>query len=205
MVEHLAAYRRRFPNRFDASGNARAGFPLFPDGLGGVCTKDGVTLTIREAASLLGHALMDPGGLFLHIGHAMRVTGSQGLARAGLSENTIVLVGRWGSAAIRTYIRKAPLAASHCLAAVALAGWDRNAATVPSCAFPMTAVKAAPTKRQSDSTRLLPSKAKARAKASVTAAALTNQADRLSTTERTLRSLQAWRTAVASAPHLHQQ
>ena len=65
----------------------------------------------------------------------MRVTGAQGLARAGLSENTIALLARWGSAAVRTYIRKAPLAASHCLAAVALAGWERNVATRPTAFF----------------------------------------------------------------------
>ena len=51
------------------------------------------------------------------------------MARAGLSEHTIALIARWGSAAVLTYIRKAPLAASHHLAAVALAGWERGAAT----------------------------------------------------------------------------
>ena len=76
----------------------------------------------------LGQVLVDPGGLFLHTGHALRVTGAQGMARAGLPEHTIALIARWGSAAVLTYIRKAPLAASHHVAAVALAGWERGAA-----------------------------------------------------------------------------
>ena len=56
----------------------------------------------------------------------MRVTGAQALARAALPEPTIALQARWGSSAIRTYIRKAPLAATHAMAAMAVAGWERN-------------------------------------------------------------------------------
>ena len=59
----------------------------------------------------------------LHSRHAMRVTGAQALSRAGLSEHTIALIDRWDSATVLTYIRKAPLVASHHLAAVALVGW----------------------------------------------------------------------------------
>ena len=202
MREHLSAYRLKFPHRFHASGEARAGFPLFPDGSGEVCTKEGVTNTIRAAAKFLGHALVDPGGLFLDSGHALRVTGAQGLARAGLSENTIALLARWGSAAVRTYIRKAPLAASHCLAAVALAGWERNAATRPTARFPLTAVRTAPQVQQNGGSTLMRTKAKAKAKASRCAGALRRQAVRLTTAERGILALQEWRAAVTHAPPL---
>ena len=120
--EHFQAYFRKYRSRFNANGWARAGYPLFPDEAGEVCTKAGVTDTIRAAASFMGQRLLDPGGLFLHSGHAMRVTGAQGLGRAGLQELTIALQARWGSSAIRTYLRKAPLAASHTMAALAIAG-----------------------------------------------------------------------------------
>ena len=48
------------------------------------------------------------------------------MSRAGLPEHTISLVARWGSAAVFIYIRKAPLASTHQLARVALAGWKLN-------------------------------------------------------------------------------
>ena len=68
----------------------------------------------------------DAGGLFLHPGHALRVTGSQAMSRASLPEHTISLVARWGSAALFNYIHKAPLASTHQLAKVALAGCRLN-------------------------------------------------------------------------------
>ena len=79
--------------------------------------------TIRVAAEMLGMPLRDSANRWLHSGHAMRVTGAQGLARAGLSTAAIMLLGRWGSDAILRYIRKAPLFASHRFAAAVLCGW----------------------------------------------------------------------------------
>ena len=76
-------------------------------------------LTIRVAAEMLGMALKDSGGHWLHSGHAMRVTGAQGLARAGLSTAAIMLIGRWGSDAVLAYLRRAPLFSSHRFAAAA--------------------------------------------------------------------------------------
>ena len=109
-----------FPQRFDSHGWAKVGFPLSPDEHGEVCVKYGVTVTIRKAARVLGQPLVDPGGLYLHSGHALRVTGAQALSRAGLSEHTISPRARWGSAPVQNYMRKAPLPASHHLAAVVL-------------------------------------------------------------------------------------
>lgn len=107
-------------------GSAKAGHRLLLEDQGEVCSKVGVTETIRAAAKRLGQPLVDPGVLYLHSGHAMCVTGAQALARAGLTEHFISLLARWGSSAVRTYIRKAPLAASHRMPALAIAGWDRS-------------------------------------------------------------------------------
>ena len=126
LKRHLLAYKRKWPRRFRRYGKARQGVPLFPDRFGRVCSKTGDTNTIRSAARRQGMATRDAGGLFLHSGHALRVAGSQAMSRAGLPEHTISLVARWGSAAVFTYIRKAPLASTHQLARVALEGWQLN-------------------------------------------------------------------------------
>lgn len=106
---------------------------MFPDANGGACTKAGVTNTIRVAAKHQRLPIMDPGGLFLRTGHAVRVTGSQTLSRTGLPEHNVALVARWGSAAVLLlYIRKAPLASTHRLARVALTGWEQNQASAAS-------------------------------------------------------------------------
>ena len=126
MMDHLHYLAARFPGWFDSLGWPLPGHPLFPDASGGVCTKAGVTATIQDAASQLGQPLRDGGGLPLHTGHALRVTGAQGLARAGLTEHLIALVARWGSDAVLRYIRSAPLTSSHRLSAQALAGWQSH-------------------------------------------------------------------------------
>ena len=46
---------------------------------------------------------------------------------AALQEHMIALQARWGSTAVRGYIRKAPLAATHTMASMAILGWKRNA------------------------------------------------------------------------------
>ena len=149
LLQHVTAYFRRFPQRFDRQGWAKMGYPLFPDQHGDVCTKYGVTITIRRAAQLLGQQLVDPGGLYLHSGHALRVTGAQALSRAGLSEHTISLLARWGSAAVRNYIRKAPLSASHHLASVAFKGWQRNAETGAAAPMALSSCRPAAVSRRS--------------------------------------------------------
>ena len=133
LLDHMAAMYLQYPARFDKAGYPKAGFPLFPEASGKPCTKDGVTATGRHAAAKLGQAVRDASGLWLHSGHAMRVTGAQALARAGLSEHQISLLARWGSSAVLRYIRSAPLTSSHRLAAQALAGWiaARNFDHVP--------------------------------------------------------------------------
>ena len=122
-VDHFRWLLKSRPDWFDADCEPLPGFPLFPCRSGGPCTKEGVMRTIRIAAEMLGMALKDSSGLWLHSGHALRVTGAQGLARAGLSVAAIMLIGRWGSDAVLNYIRRAPLFSSHRFAAAALCGW----------------------------------------------------------------------------------
>ena len=111
-------------------------------------------MTIRLAARLLGQHLVDPGGLYLHSGHALRVTGAQALSRAGLSEHTISLLARWGSSAVLKYIRKEPLSASHHLAAVAVLGWERNASSGSAAPMASSSVQAAPRPLKAKTSRL---------------------------------------------------
>ena len=190
-LAHIQAYFRKFRSRFNADGWALKGFPLFPDDAGEVCTKEGVTATIRAAAQQMGQRLLDPGGLFLHSGHALRVTGAQALARAALPDSMIALQARWGSTAIRTYIRKAPLAASHTMAAMALAGWERNAASssTPAPFADSTASLQYGPRRRAAATP-------ASAKASAAHSRLSSRVDHLS---QQLQGLADWRAAMSAA------
>jgi hypothetical protein len=77
--------------------------------------------TIRAAAARLGVALASPDLTEQVTGHSLRATGAQGLARAGVDEWAIQLLGRWGSKTIRSYTRLAALERS--------ATWARRAAS----------------------------------------------------------------------------
>ena len=91
----------------------------------------------------MGQDTVDASGLMMHTGHAVRVTGAQALARAGLSEAQISSLARWGAAAVLKYIRKAPLAATHRFAARALAAWsaDSPGPSQPPAAQPLKPLK----------------------------------------------------------------
>ena len=77
--------------------------------------------TIRAAAVHLGVALASPDHTEQVTGHSLRATGAQGLARAGVEEWAIQLLGRWGSKAIRSYTRLAALERSSTWARAAAA------------------------------------------------------------------------------------
>ena len=83
--------------------------PLFPTAVGGFCTKDGVTSTIRHMAHLASQQVRDVSGSWLISGHTFRITGARTLACLGLDAITIQLLGRWGSDAVLTYLAEAPL------------------------------------------------------------------------------------------------
>ena len=70
---------------------------------GGACRKSQVVTALRYLVSRVAPGIK----LDTIKGHSMRVTGAQRMARAALSENQIAVYGRWGSAAIRRYVREA--------------------------------------------------------------------------------------------------
>jgi len=108
VVAQLDRLRRLFPDRWSAAGPADD-LPLFPDEEGSVVTKDHMVATIVDAARRLRVPLASPDQSARISGHSLRVTGAQGLARAGLDVWAIQLLGRWGSAAVLGYIREVPL------------------------------------------------------------------------------------------------
>ena len=193
LLDHMTFMRRQYPNRFDRLGWPVAGYPLFPDEAGRVCTKEGVAATIRRAAYLLGQPTHDSGGLVLHTGHALRVTGAQALARAGLSEHQISLLARWGSAAVLKYIRTAPLASTHRMAAFVFAGWQSGGTNAQQFKPPATsqlsvfpACKARPKQVK-----------KAGAPAPKYGARLATVEQRLAEIELAIKRLESWRAGIS--------
>jgi len=108
--DHLTFLRSRFADRWPSALPPSPELPLFPTALGTACTKDAMIATISHAASLLGVELSSPDGSERVSGHSLRATGAQGLAAAGIDTWAIELMGRWGSEAVRGYIREARLA-----------------------------------------------------------------------------------------------
>ena len=72
-------------------------------------TKDSMTATIVLAAVKLGLPKESPDKSARVSGHSLRVSGAQGLARAGVETWAIQLLGRWGSATVLQYVREVPL------------------------------------------------------------------------------------------------
>ena len=79
--------------------------------------KDKMAGTICQAAARLHLPLSSPDGSERISGHTLRVTGAQGLARAGVDTWAVQLLGRWGSSAVLGYIRDVPLELSTAWAA----------------------------------------------------------------------------------------
>ena len=104
----LARLRRLFPSRWSSTGPADD-LPLFPSADGAPVTKEAMVQTIVEAARRLRVPLNAPDLSARVSGHSLRVTGAQGLAKAGVDAWAIQLLGRWGSAAVLGYIREVPL------------------------------------------------------------------------------------------------
>ena len=104
----LSRLQRLFPGRWSVDGPA-ADLPLFPAADGTVVTKEAMVQTIIEAARRLGVPLRSPDASARVSGHSLRVSGAQGLAKAGVDSWAIQLLGRWGSSAVLGYIREVPL------------------------------------------------------------------------------------------------
>ena len=86
--------------------------PLWPDRDGMTVKKAAVVLTIQELATRAGLNPRRSDGLNRFSGHSLRVEGAQQMARAGLEPMLICLFGRWGSSAVLSYLREAPLSTS---------------------------------------------------------------------------------------------
>ena len=119
--DQLKLLKLLFPGRWQGDTPA-ADLPLFPSADGSVVRKEAMAETIRHAARKLGAPLESPDGSERVSGHSLRVTGAQGLTRAGLELWHVQLLGRWGSDAVRGYVRGAALETSVSWAGRAAAG-----------------------------------------------------------------------------------
>ena len=104
----LARLRRLFPGRWSDDG-PDLDLPLFPSVDGAAVSKDKMVATIVEAARRLHVPLATPDRSARVSGHSLRVSGAQGLARAGVDVWAIQLLGRWGSATVLEYVQEVPL------------------------------------------------------------------------------------------------
>ena len=93
----VAAVRRLSEAAGDKDDN-----PLVSRVGGGACRKSQVVTALRYLVAQVAPEIATT----TIKGHSMRVTGAQRMARAGLSEHQIAVYGRWGSAAIRRYVRE---------------------------------------------------------------------------------------------------
>ena len=107
-VDQLSLLQARFPDRF-RQGVPDEELPFFPTAQGGVVSKSMMVEVILCAADLLKVDKQTADGGERVSGHSLRVTGAQGLSRAGLDVWAIQLLGRWGSEAVLTYVRSVPL------------------------------------------------------------------------------------------------
>ena len=103
VLDQLAFLRRQWPAAW-VDGRPRRDLPLFPGLAGKACSKPAVVGTIVAAAVSLGIPLADADGSTRISGHSLRVSGAQGLARAGFPLWSIQLMGRWGSEAVKQYV-----------------------------------------------------------------------------------------------------
>ena len=121
--DQLLVLQKTFPLRWSREKGFDWDLPLFPDARGRAVEKEAMSDSIRAAAVFLGVPLSSPDLAEQVTGHSLRATGAQGLARAGVDEWAIQLLGRWGSKAIRSYTRQAALDRS--------ATWARQAVANP--------------------------------------------------------------------------
>jgi len=106
--DQLLMLQRRFGSQF-VDGSPSPELLLFPREDGTAVSKESMAETIRVAATAQGiEAPLD--GSERVSGHSLRVTGAQGLAQLGVDMWAIQLLGRWGSEAVRGYVRDTLLA-----------------------------------------------------------------------------------------------
>ena len=103
LIEHKAAVQRVL-GKHAISPAA----PVFPTIAGEVVIKQGVMHTITAAAGQLGLKLITATGAARFTGHSLRATGAVFLYNHGVHMEIIKWLGRWGSAAVERYIKRAP-------------------------------------------------------------------------------------------------
>jgi integrase len=91
----------------NSSPEERDQSPLFPSASGDIVSKPAVIETIRSAAEMLGERRLGSSGVQRFGGHSLRSTGTVFLAKAGVDVWRIQALGRWGSDAVRGYLRGA--------------------------------------------------------------------------------------------------
>jgi hypothetical protein len=85
--------------------------PFAPTWSGARFTKAAFVKAVHRVCVVLGLQTHTPSGAPLITGHVMRATGAIFLAEMGVELWRIQLLGRWGSEAVKIYIRSAPLKA----------------------------------------------------------------------------------------------
>ena len=85
--------------------------PLFPDSAGNFVSKGVMVALFKHIAQSMHRSPRDISG------HMPRVSGARRMARAGVELFQIQLFARWESSVILRYVKEAPLASSHLLAA----------------------------------------------------------------------------------------
>ena len=130
---HLAKYyidktRAQFG---DEHFGPELGRPLFPSSTStsenlSFMAKSEVAKAVVKCAAMAGEPITEwsPTGLVTQrfAEHAMRVSGAQMLARAGVSLHLIKLLGRWGSDAVERYVQDAALCRQTLLASQTICG-----------------------------------------------------------------------------------
>ena len=107
-VDQMKLLKKLFPTRF-ADGVADSELPFFPSEAGVVVGKLAMVETIIQAAEILKVPKVSADGSERVSGHSLRVTGAQGLVKAGLEVWAVQLLGRWGSDTVLSYVRSVPL------------------------------------------------------------------------------------------------
>ena len=108
--DQLLVLRRLFPGRHSGH-QPHTDLPLFPDAGGKAISKIHFTKTLLEGARRSGQQLSNSDGSLRVSGHSLRASGAQLLARMGFDLLNIQLLGRWGSAAVLSYVRDAAVGA----------------------------------------------------------------------------------------------
>jgi len=90
-------------------GKGNPSSPFFPTMAGHTFAKTGFIKAVHSICEALNVDIYGPNGAPLITGHVARATGAVFLAENGVELWRIQLLGRWGSEAIKIYIRDAPV------------------------------------------------------------------------------------------------